>query len=1825
MSRVPRRLLPGLVLLLPLLVSLGLSPANLRGDEDEGGPVAKALQIQRYPSYFYRSQPLTPEPELILRFSGPVSTKTVREAAAFVDRKTGRLVTTKVRRPKKSRVEPMQPWGDDGERLDLSLEHFVTVTPKNPLPTDVTWQLKLEPMRSSDDAQALAQPWISQLGTLHAFKVNSISAVNRYDESHYIQVYLNKQIHEDVDDKTLLSHFQIQPTPKNFRIDRNGSSLRLEGDFAFGRTYQVSSLAGLLAYDDTRSALNRDQEIKFSHREGFLSLPTYAQAQSASGAKQFEILTGNLKEVRVRVKQLGERDLAYAMRGYDEVYEGGGGKQTIPFEMVPGKVVFDQEFKRNAKIDHSEKIRLDWSEILEGKSKGALYVCAEGWSETEKSRGVGAQAIIQLTDIGMAWKRERDSLLVYTFSLETGKPLSSVAVHTLGESAEVTETFKTDANGLATLPRAKVDEAKWLSAARGNDRHLMETFGRYDAIRLWQFSIPYRYDEAEASERRTLLFTDRGVYKPGETVYLKCLSRLTDGDQLLPVAEAGGKARVRVTDSKGRTVHSSERELSAQGSFDLGFDLPEANALGYYHILVDFNDPTKKTRNAYRLQFRKSFQVAEFRPNTFEIEIDTSSAADEEKDFTLPVSANYYMGKPLSKARLSWRVNARPTWPRVKGFDEFRFGNSIDRRESFSASESVELGESGNGEIAFTLPEAKDSPAPMRVGISAEITDLNQQTIVENESFVVDSSDFYLGVRTPEGIIRAGEEAVFGLVAARSDGEVVNAPVEAVVKVDRLIHHTVKVKGASGRITNQTETERKEVLNRPVVIETRFEPTTGLPIPGTTSFSLPKAGDYEVSFTATDESDRQAMSRFKLRIVGAEAPSWSWHDGIKIGLTPDRESYRVGETAKLLVQSPVLGHALVSIERAGVKETRVQRITEHETVIEVPIEDGAAPNLFASVLIVRGSEQSPHEHPETDYRVGYCQLKVEDPKSELEVAIEVEGDEEFRLPGSEITLGALVTDHRGKPVKQAEVCLYAVDEGVLSLTGYQTPEPGDRFLLPFPLAVQTGQTISDLLPEDPEELDFGNKGYVIGGGGPGGDAINPDRVRKDFRSLAFWRGSLMTDANGRVQTTFQAPDSLTSYRVMAVVSRENQFGAGEDRLTINQPLMLEPALPAFGNAGDRLDLSAVLHNNTESPLELEIRIELDRHAKFLPEVEGIVPTSLTPTETKDEPGLRVRRVTLKAGETSKVGFPAIFTRKGEANWRWRAVSVEDPKLFDAVESKLEIGYPMPLLREMVSFEHQKAGASDNLVAEVDPRVLSREGEIHVTVSNSRVLEALDALDYLLRYPYGCVEQTTSSTLPWLSTQHIRGAVPQLQRTDAEVAEAIQVGTRRLLSMQTSEGGLSYWPGGDEPLLWGSAYGGMALALAQRQGVDLPEERLEALWKYLSQQMRNMAKLDNTRDLYHRSLAAYTLALAGKAEPSYHELLFGKRDELSPDARALVALAMMESAGDGKRDDVLKKRVETLLTPKKTEEEKKNDSHWYRKHFSTAMGLLAWSEWDATANQTDKLLDDLLGVPKGRAAWGSTYLNSWGVLAVTRNAVATASAREGTTCTVTFGKQRREVVFGNELAGELVSFEFEKDSRKVPLVVELDRPSRIFSHVEVAGFPELVPREPENHGLGIDRTYHKMGQDGTVSEIETLEVGDLVLVTLHLAIPEDERFHYLAIDDPMPSVFEAVNPNFEGQQGEGQSARKGNWKRLYCNHRELRTERALFFCDYLHRGGHYAVQYLARVVAPGEVTAPPAKIEAMYEPQRFGLSGTLRLNAEPLKLKSTQPGGQVATR
>ncbi|MEM7601675.1 MAG: alpha-2-macroglobulin family protein, partial [Verrucomicrobiota bacterium] len=816
------------------------------------------------------------------------------------------------------------------------------------------------------------------------------------------------------------------------------------------------------------------------------------------------------------------------------------------------------------------------------------------------------------------------------------------------------------------------------------------------------------------------------------------------------------------------------------------------------------------------------------------------------------------------------------------------------------------------------------------------------------------------------------------------------------------------------------------------------------------------------------------------------------------------------------------------------------------------------------------------------------------------------GEAEYYQPGEEIELTVKAAGKDGEPVNGAEITLWAVDEGVLSLTGHKTPDPHDFFHSAFPLSVMTGQSLSSLLPENPLEQDFMNKGYVIGGGGSA-KGLDPDRVRKDFKALAFWEGALTTGANGSVRARFTAPDNLTEFRIMAVAAEGNRFGHVEAPLVINKPLIIEPALPVFTNITDQVDVSAVLHNNTAETQEVEVAVTLDEHATFLSEI-GVELTGLAPS---GNPETRKVNAILNPGSTETLSFPVALTQVGEAKWTWAVRSRNDAKLRDTTESKTQVGYPLPLLRESHSFTLREAGDFSSALNEVEDRLLNGHGSVTVRVSNSRLIEAAEGLDYLLKYPYGCVEQTTSSLIPWLSTQQLREVLPELDQSIEEVASTIENGIQRLFSMQTGDGGLGYWPGSSQSVLWGSAYAGVAVALASEQGLEVPAAQAEALWKYLAKNLRNTAELSKPYELSQRCLTSYALALAGRSEAGYLEVLYNKSPQLSGEARALLALAMVES---GAPDTT---RINALLSP--DTRVPVAEVSWYRQPYVAATQLLAQVKYAPRSQRADDLVEDLMKLRQPRNGWGSTYSNAWPLIALAAYSESVAGTLSSNEVTLTLGDEKNTISLPDQPDSEQAGFEFDGQINKSDLKITPGSDSPVYISMTVETRPELMPIEPENRGFAIQRSYEKVRPDGSLTTAEDLVVGDLILVTLEVNIPAN-RETYLAIDDALPSIFEAINPTFKSQATQKVNSQKKR-RTLYTNYREIRKDRVLFFADSVFSSGDYSLQYLARVVAPGMVTAPPAKIEAMYEPQRFGLSGTERTAASALMMA----GKKIAAR
>jgi uncharacterized protein YfaS (alpha-2-macroglobulin family) len=1667
------------------------------------------------------------------------------------------------------------------------LSNCLCATPARPLQPAKGWRLFLaKDLPSSDGTLHFPAAVELKIGDVIPFAVTKVDARNNLESGRRIAISFSKRLSPLLMPDDLLKWIGISPVPANLKADLFWSDISLSGDFSLTEHYTVTIKSGIPAAVPFVLDKEDTHIVAFMPLPPRLYFPTFTTHQLSGGQRRFDLRSVNLQDVEVRAQLLTRETLVPMLRSYHKRYFKeheliGEGEKYEPYQkfdafIANGQAIYEKSFQPGGKRDTTQITSLNWDDILGTGKSGAVFLTAEGPAE----RPLGAQALVQVTDLGLVWKHVDAEVMMYVFSHATGKPVAGATVYALSEQNTTLNSQQTDASGIARLTAP--GNTAWLLAEKDADLHAVSFHTSYHSgdstdrqwygLSTYHAGIPVRwYDEPHDDGRRVLMFTERPVYQPGETVHLKAIMRdWQESEWVVPGTLTGV---LRCKDSRAQTFLEQEVTLSATGSFDVSFTLPKG-ALGNYNYALSIDGD--------RLVRSGNFRVEEYKPNAFEISMTAKEAYAADEQVEVPLQARYFFGTPLAKARVKWSLEAADQAFHPDGFDSFLFGedggaepSAAGNVSSFSMQGEGVVDTQGTFVFQPHISTNPQLPQPRRVSALAEITDINQQTVSRRVSFVKHSSAFYLGIKPIGENLSAGEPAPVEFVAVNADGRPCTQAVEAQVELQRIDYRIIREESAGGALKYRNLPEYVRISQQQAAAgKVRKSGNTWElePLENPALFTPPTPGQYLLRISTRDAASHEVLALATFNVVGKKPAltTWDYQNDAQIDLVPDKPIYHPGESVTILIKTPISGEALVTVERETVLRSFIATLEGNAPTLSVPLEKTDAPNVFVSVILIRGHENSPRKIKTPDYRIGYCQINIERPETKLEVR--VQADAPSYRPGQEVNVDAVVKDATGTPVPDAEITLYVVDEGVLSLTGFTRPDPFAFFYATQPLAIQTASSLQALLPEDPQQLTFSNKGYLVGG--MGGEDGAP-RVRKDFLACAFWQADLVTDAAGKARASFKAPDGLTRYRLVAVVqTAKSQFGSAEGKFEINKPLMIEPSLPRFGNVTDTVTARAVLFNQTEHAGEVDLSVQLD---------ENVLSAGAK---------VVVRKVQIPATSSLAVDFPVEFKQAGLTKWLWRVrmTGAAGEALEDAVQSTLAVGYVAPLLHE--TLVGRTAEAELNLLTSANPQFLEASGKVLVRLANTRLLGLGEAVVYLQQYPYGCAEQTASRMIPWIVAAELGKAVPELNKSPHEINAVIEHGINRLLSMQTSSGGLAYWPGGREPMLWVSAYGGFVLAAARRHDHPIPVGCLDKICDYLKEELRDTSELQDDYELAPRCLALYTLALAGHAEPSYHELVFKNRNVLSAECRALLALAVLEANGPVEM-------VEELINSKMPAQPQ--GGYWFGSgERELAVRLMAWTCYRSQDPTVGTLAEELMHACK-QGRWSNTQENAWALLALTTYA---AKVETGT-------KQ-----FGGSLQYGGIADAFQLDDDKPlfaatraivpvtpeqpqPLPLQLSNPDRgmVFTMVQLEGRPRVAKQPRQDRGYSLQRSYSKINDDNSQSEPKDWRVGDRVLVTLRMELRQ--AAHYLAVDDPLPAVFEAVNPAFKTQE---MNAGPDAARDCFSDFREIRADRALFFADHI-QPGNYTIRYLARVCAAGRVTAPAAKIEEMYHPERFGMSAT----------------------
>jgi uncharacterized protein YfaS (alpha-2-macroglobulin family) len=785
----------------------------------------------------------------------------------------------------------------------------------------------------------------------------------------------------------------------------------------------------------------------------------------------------------------------------------------------------------------------------------------------------------------------------------------------------------------------------------------------------------------------------------------------------------------------------------------------------------------------------------------------------------------------------------------------------------------------------------------------------------------------------------------------------------------------------------------------------------------------------------------------------------------------------------------------------------------------------------------------------------------------------VQPDAAEKRPGEQLNVAFEVRDGSGKAVA-SELTVFAVDEGVLSLTGYSTPNPFRALYAPRALAVWTADARARLARVTPG----GQKGGDEGGGG--GEGVT---MRKDFDAVAFYAPSVVTDAEGRAKVSFRLPDGLTKYRVMAVaVSHGAELGAGEASVRTRKPLMLRPALPRVVRVGDAFQAGVVVHNETERDLQVAVRAE----------VQGLLADAEL-----------LRTVQVPRQRALEVRFPLHATTAGDARLRFVARAGDESDGLELARTVIA-----PTVIESVS----TAGKTEVDVSEgvgalegVRPDV----GGLEVRIATTALAQLEAPVKALLAYPYGCTEQLASRLVGMAALQRLaRRGVLSADGLEARVQQTLG----ELERHQREDGGFGLWSGSEvesyPPLTaFLTGYALISMEELKRAGFRVSSHAAEGARTWLAQYLRG-ERTPQALALHGADsvFGLYALARSGHVDASYGGTFFEQRNELSLGSR--VELAHVLTAAKDERARTLEQEILGQL--RVTADEAHLESNLGDEYAAimasdvraTAQLILLLAMRDKTHPMLPRLSRWLSGARQLDGTWGSTQENAWGLLALADYLEGTEPANPDFTAAVQLDAR---TLGRAHLQGGDASQTWSVPMSELPRAgsgVRLHKqgPGTLHYGLRLSYARSVLPTKPEERGFYVERQYERIdpaalargdlaGESG-----ERASVGDYVRVTLRVAVPSTRRF--VVIEDPLPAGLEPVSFGLLTEAGFSASAL--GVTQAPVDHTEQRDTHVMFSATQLEPG-LYRYEYLARASTPGKYAVPPASAAEMYHPETFG--------------------------
>lgn len=1320
--------------------------------------------------------------------------------------------------------------------------------------------------------------------------------------------------------------------------------------------------------------------------------------------------------------------------------------------------------------------------------------------------------LILWTNIGLLAHWENDELAVFAHDLFSLEPLAQAKVTVYSHKNQVMGVVNTDAQGIATLN--SLDNAlgrpRMVVVETGNDYTFLTLDSRDEDPVAFKPEMP-RYNPKAYD---AYLFADRNLYRPGETLHARWIVRTNYGDALTEVP-----LELRLINPKNQTVWTQPTTLSACGTGDRDIATEKTYLTGKYTLEL-------RVPGAQTALGAMTFNLEEFVPNRIKTDIVLEQNRwVAEADNTITVNAQHLFGAPAAGLKCETNIILRRGEFKSDAWSGFHFGNDADY-----TSEVVSLGEgltdeAGNAAFSYTYKPNPKVTFPVDVTVRGEAFELGGRSVTGTGTAILFPSNVCLGLNATQG----QNETVDIAVAAIHPDETPADLASVQVTVEKQIWHYYLRRYDDYYAPNWSCSFEE--------IETRDVPLSEGR--GTTSFHFSDYyGYYRVRVHAKETPQFSTLSFYKywrgLELAKTARPSL-------IKLTLGKPEYNIGEEMIARIESPFDGKGIVVVQ--GEKIHKVLPITVQNGVAEIrlPLLREYYPNIWLEATVAHEVKtERMGAYPYSSFAM--INAPVRDPMRRIQIAYP--GLPQEVRPNQEIEIPVETKNAAGQPVA-AEITLAAVDEGIHAILDYQDPDPATWFE-------------RSRKPDYRRAHYYDKVAYDFEGPPIGGDMIarrlgkgNPQIDENWIKPVALWSGAVQTDPEGKASVKFALPEFNGQLRLVAVAASPIATGAHSEKMFVRRPYILRTSMPRFALPGDRFKCSATVLNTTGAPCTARLRWKA------------------TGTLIAGE-GSQEMALTAKGDASAQPDF-AAGPVMGQGGIQWDAeIRGQDGQVLETLTESAPIPVrPPAVYRQDHQFAALEPGQSltfKNVCFVENPGL-----DNAIVVSANPFIRLADSLKWLIEYPHGCVEQTTSRCMPMYALRKA-AALNEISGMDtSQLKEYLQAGIDRLFTMQIASGGFSLWPGGVSEYPYGSVYACHFLTMAHRdRELTVPEANFKRLQFYV-RGLANNADDNSPSGLYLRAYALYVLALGGDLE-SLQQIARFDAIPLPRASRYLLAAALAINTQDAAR-------VQTYLDTAPTGTyNQRETSHTLNSDIrNNALELIALIHMNAAQEKMREKITPLVNYIENRAHYTTQEV---AFVASALGLYLSIIGENADLCSGTISMPGGE----KQINGATVF----SDKRNGPCsyVVNNTGKGPLFVDFTTGGTPAQPNLTAVEKGLAVSRIFHA---DGNNQGALVFKQGETCLIEVNLKT--SKWLENIVVSDLLPAGFEIENPRLDADALTGKNLSGA----LTPAHLEIRDDRLVVAFDRIpQKEQHF--YYLVRAVTPGVFQYPGIQAECMYDPE-----------------------------